>query len=87
MNSKVYLAASPTSYLDADDPPFFLYHGTSDFMVPVSSPMKMKTALETVGIKVMMKIGDKGHLSTFSDFDRLDEGLDFLKEVLCEDAR
>lgn len=86
-NPQVYKRASPITYLDGEDPPFFIYHGTGDLLVPVSTAKKMKAKLDEAGIHSKLVIVEKRHLSTFNDFDRLDESLDFLHTVLTKTAR
>jgi len=39
------LFASPISYVDSDDPPFFIYHGTSDCVVPNNQSIKLYSKL------------------------------------------
>lgn len=39
------LLASPISYVDSDDPPFLIYHGTSDCVVPNNQSIKLYSKL------------------------------------------
>lgn len=39
------LFASPISYIDRDDPPFLIYHGTSDCVVPNNQSIKLYSKL------------------------------------------
>lgn len=39
------LFASPISYVDSDDPPFLIYHGTSDCVVPNNQSIKLYSKL------------------------------------------
>ncbi len=86
-NPDVYLKASPLTYLDANDPPFFIYHGTGDLVVPVSTARKLKAKLDEVRVRSKLVIVDKRHLATFNDFDRLDDSLDFLDDIMSKTAR
>ncbi|MEM7013547.1 MAG: alpha/beta hydrolase [Verrucomicrobiota bacterium] len=53
-------AASPVSYLDGDDPPALLLHGTRDALVPVSQSEALHTALEEQGLPTQLHIVDGG---------------------------
>ena len=82
---ELYERASPISYVDADDPPFYIFHGKKDAIVPVSSTLKMYEQLQNAGIRSVRKeVEGKGHFATFSDFDYLEETLDFFDQVLAE---
>ena len=43
---ETYKKASPTSFISEDDPPFFFYHGQTDFLVPISQPKRMIEGLK-----------------------------------------
>jgi acetyl esterase/lipase len=47
---ELYLKASPVSYLDKNDPPTLILHGTSDRLVPVSQSDDLKERLDSLGI-------------------------------------
>jgi acetyl esterase/lipase len=46
----LYAEASPVSYLDKNDPPTLILHGTSDRLVPVSQSDNLKSALDSLGV-------------------------------------
>jgi len=46
----LYSEASPVKYLDKDDPPVLIFHGTSDRLVPVSQSDDLKKSLDSLGI-------------------------------------
>lgn len=46
-----YSEASPVSYLDKNDPPTLILHGTSDRLVPVSQSDDLKERLDSLGIR------------------------------------
>jgi len=55
-------AASPITYVTADDPPFFLVHGTADPTVPYVQATRFKEALEKAGVKVnLLSLEGGGH--------------------------
>jgi acetyl esterase/lipase len=46
----LYREASPISYLDQNDPPTMILHGTSDDLVPVSQSDTLKAMLDRMGV-------------------------------------
>lgn len=48
----IYDQASPISYVRPGLPPFFLYHGTDDTLVPPSQPSGFAAALDAAGVPV-----------------------------------
>jgi len=46
----LYSNASPITYLDSNDPPTLILHGTSDSLVPVSQSDDLKKSLDSLGI-------------------------------------
>jgi acetyl esterase/lipase len=49
---KRYAAASPITYLTADDAPFLLFHGDADETVPFEQSQLMEAGLKKVGVIV-----------------------------------
>ncbi len=47
---ELYREASPVSYLDKNDPPTLILHGTSDRLVPVSQSDDLKRRLDSLGV-------------------------------------
>ena len=47
----LYLAASPTTHIDARDPPFLILHGTADRLVPVEQSEILASALKKAGVE------------------------------------
>lgn len=83
---QTYRAASPTSFVSPDDPPFFLFHGDSDLLVPQTSPLKLHELLLKFGVPSQLSIspGD-GHLTTFSDIGWMDRSIEFFDIHLKND--
>jgi acetyl esterase/lipase len=57
------LAASPVTYIDADDPPFLIIHGTQDAVLPVEQAEIMHAQLTKAGVPstlVIVENGDHG---------------------------
>lgn len=47
---EIYREASPIQYLDKDDPPTMILHGTSDRLVPISQSDLLKSRLDSLGV-------------------------------------
>jgi acetyl esterase/lipase len=47
---ELYMEASPIRYLDKDDPPTMILHGTSDNLVPISQSDLFKAKLDSLGV-------------------------------------
>lgn len=47
---EIYEEASPVHYLDRNDPPTLILHGTSDDLVPVSQSVMLKERLDSLGV-------------------------------------
>ncbi len=53
---ELYKAFSVTTYLDKNDPPFLIMHGTADTTVPVSQSELLATALTKAGVENKLEI-------------------------------
>ena len=49
-NPELYREASPIQYLDKNDPPTMILHGTSDNLVPISQSDLFKAKLDSLGV-------------------------------------
>jgi acetyl esterase/lipase len=61
--------ASPITHIDANDPPFFLLHGTADTMSPVAQSRNMLAALRGAGVQATLweePGADHGYPAPFS---------------------
>ena len=78
-----YVAASPITFVTADDPPMFLYHGRYDWMVDVSQSQSMVSSLRNAGVPVEYYESDGGHFTTFLfDDEPVDHAVAFLDRWL-----
>ncbi|MEO7453483.1 MAG: alpha/beta hydrolase, partial [Fimbriimonadales bacterium] len=58
----VMASASPVTYLDKDDATVFTFHGTSDWVVPISQSVLLDTKLKELGIAhEFVQIKNTGH--------------------------
>ncbi|MAA65389.1 MAG: lipase [Alteromonadaceae bacterium] len=75
-----YTAASPVTHITADAPPFFLYHGAWDSLVPTDHATDFQAALAAKGIPTEMEILRlRGHITTFLfSGSAIDDGIQFL---------
>ncbi|MGM8848935.1 alpha/beta hydrolase fold domain-containing protein [Salinicola halophyticus] len=61
-----YAEASPIFHVHPDAPPFFLFHGSWDDLVPPEQPEKFMQALEDDGNHVeLLWMNGRGHITTF----------------------
>lgn len=80
-----FKAASPTVFVDKDDPPIFFFNGTKDRIVPLRWSTPLYEALQKHGIKTAMhKIEDKNHFQAASNKEALAKAYDFLLKELAE---
>lgn len=78
-----YRKASPTTYISKDDPPFYFFHGETDWVVPKESSKKMHEQLQAAEVVSIYKQYESyGHFALFSYTDALDPVLDFFEQQL-----
>lgn len=77
----VYAAASPVTYVSADDPPMFIYHGQRDALVSSDYAEEMAGALAQVGVMHELWLSPlHGHVSLFlMRGGAEDEAIEFLR--------
>jgi dipeptidyl aminopeptidase/acylaminoacyl peptidase len=81
---EAFYEASPVNHVTPDDPPFFLYHGTRDIIVPAVHAVELEAALSRAGVKhEFLWVNKRGHLSTFFFAgDAVRKAIDFLDRTL-----
>lgn len=81
---EVVAKANPINYVDKDDPPFLLFHGTQDFSVSPSQTLLIHNALREAGVSsTRYVIEGAGHASAeFSDPQVIKIIIDFLDSHL-----
>lgn len=58
--------ASPVHYISPDDPPFFIYHGGHDLLVPLDHGEDLHTALLQAGVRSeLFVLRGRGHITAF----------------------
>jgi acetyl esterase/lipase len=78
-----YRNASPASFITADDPPMYFFHGQQDLLVPVQSPTEMVKSLKAAHVTAeMCVVKDAGHIQALFDRGALDHGLAFADKYL-----
>jgi acetyl esterase/lipase len=56
------IAASPTTYVGKDDPPFLIIHGENDMSIPVSQSEVLAEKLKAAGVDVTLEVAKgRGH--------------------------
>jgi acetyl esterase/lipase len=82
----VYKSASPTSFVDAKDPPIFLFHGKLDRIVPITSVEKMKERLDSTGVdSILHVIPNADHFGAFVNREARKLAIEFLDEKLSRE--
>ena len=78
-----YRLASPASFVTADDPPMFFFHGENDDLVPISQPQGMCRVLSQVSVPVEFYMVPKlGHIAAGMDRTALDKCVEFFVRQL-----
>lgn len=70
--------ANPINYITADDPPFQIFHGDKDVLVPIGQAKLLAEALKSKGVECDFTIlpgmghgfGQKQYLATFAFFEK-----------------
>lgn len=78
--------ASPSSYVDPDDPPFFIVHGEKDESVPYQQSVLLKSMLEQAGVRnELTVVKDAPHYGVMFDADDIRNKLFlFLESVFAK---
>ena len=82
-NPEKYVLASPVHYVTADDPAAILFHGTSDALVPESSPEKFLALYKEQNLAAELTLTGGGHGSTFTGTTVFIECLHDLEDQLA----
>ena len=78
-----YVQASPLTYVTPDDSPFYVFHGTKDWLVPIQSSEDFVEALKEKSVEAeFLAVKGLGHLATFSKTDLLDDIIPFFDRHL-----
>ena len=87
-DSVVFREASPAAYVAAGAPPVFLYHGTSDRLVPLDQSVDYQKALQAAGVvNELYLMRGLGHVTAyFFDGETTRLGADFLGRHLRGDG-
>ena len=61
-NKEKAIAASATTYVSKDDPPFLIIHGENDMSIPVSQSQVLASKLQAAGVPVTLIVDEnRGH--------------------------
>ncbi|WP_148861102.1 alpha/beta hydrolase [Marinobacter fonticola] len=79
-----YAAASPVTHITPQAPPFFLFHGSWDDLVPLDHTTDFQSALAADGVPTeMMVLSWRGHILTFlTSHQVVDDAIQFLYRQL-----
>jgi len=83
---KEYRDASPVTFISADDPPMFFFHGAHDLLVPANSPQRMVSLLTKAGVTAEMHmIPHAGHIEAIFDQATMASAMEFVDKYLKVD--
>ncbi|PXX92599.1 alpha/beta hydrolase [Marinobacter vulgaris] len=76
----IYRAASPITHVTAGAPPFFLFHGAQDMLVPVSQAREFRASLTDHGVESELYLMHlRGHITSFlTAGNAVEKATDFL---------
>ncbi len=80
-----YAQASPAAFITDDDPVAVLFHGTSDSLVPTSSPESFIDRCKEANIDAEIILSSDGHAGAFSRTSLLIESLTKLETMLAKE--
>ena len=80
----VYRRASPVSYVTGDAPPFLLFHGRNDELVPVDQSIRLAEKLKSAGVPVRLVVleGEKHGFTDAGNQASMKTMMEFLTERL-----
>ena len=84
-NPEIWAQATPATWLTADDPPAYFFHGTRDWLVPPSCAECFYEQVQALGIETELRRYDQGHFGLFSNLDALDPAIEFFRRQLHDD--
>jgi len=82
--AKLYTAASPVTYIDANDPPILTFHGDQDKLVPIAQAKVLDEKLKAAGVDhTLMIFEGQGHgFSAKYNLQAMDAAWKFFDEHL-----
>jgi acetyl esterase/lipase len=82
-----YRAASPALRVTERSPPFFLFHGETDRLVPRACTDRMAAALQAHRVPCdVLILENHGHLAAFTDDEAIDAVIQFYRSTLEKSA-
>jgi acetyl esterase/lipase len=82
MAPEIWRQASPATFLTADDPPFYFFHGSRDALVPGKASQSLHEEIKAMGIESEMAVWNNGHFGLFSRLEALDPVIVFFHRHL-----
>ncbi|QEG21331.1 alpha/beta hydrolase [Mariniblastus fucicola] len=83
-NPQRYAKASPVTYVTNDDPVAVVFHGTSDTLVPATSPEEFAKCCEKADVECQLILTRDGHASAFTRTSLLIDSLARLEGLLAK---
>lgn len=77
-DGEIYERASPVCHVSRESPPFLLFHGADDQIVPVACVERMQKSLHACGVVCeVVQMPRSGHFETFSNLETVDQAIAF----------
>ncbi len=83
---EIWKQATPATWLTVDDPPFYFFHGTRDWLVPDACAECFHRQIQETGIESEFKTWDNGHFGLFSRLEALDPVIVFFRKHLGDQS-
>ncbi len=82
-DAEVYKRASPICHVSADSPPFMLYFGKDDLIVPNACTQRMTAALKEHSVLCeVTELPGCGHIEAFSQLKIVDQASEFFRKQM-----
>ena len=78
--------ASPVHYVDSEDPPFLIVHGSADPVVPIEHSVRLERALRAAGVPVIFQVVEGGGHADFGGAELERRVVLFLERSLYDPA-
>lgn len=84
-DADLYRRASPICHVTPNSPPFLLFHGSDDFVVPPECTDRMQAALQKQSVFCeVTKLPKCGHIGAFSHLEIVDQASEFFRQQMTK---
>ncbi len=87
-DAEIYKRAAPICHVSAASPPFFLFYGKDDRIVPTGCSTRMAAALENHSVSCeVTELPGCGHIEAFSQLKIVDQANEFFRKQMATDEK